>query len=564
MSFFKKLIVKDRSFYKKVMLLALPIAAQSMISIGVNMLDTIMVGKLGEASLAATSQANQFISIYHILCMGIGMGASVLVSRYWGMRKQEPEKAAEALKKTVCIMLRLALGLALLFAVATLIFPRQIMSTYGTEDEVIYLGVSYFKYSVITYFFLGLSLVCTIVLRSVGQVMLPLLVSIGAFFVNLGANYAFIFGKFGMPRMEVAGAALGTLVARIFETVIIVGYLLFFDKKIDFRIKNLFMKAGDLLPEYIRISIPVLISDGILAIGNNTVAMVIGHLGSTFVAANAITAVTQQLSSVVIQGVCQAGAIVTGQTLGRGEKEKTMEQGYGFLGLGIALGMVSALFIMLVSHPIISSYEVSAETAYMARQLMAAISIIVLFQATNSIMTKGVLRGGGDTKMLMLADNIFLWVLAIPFGYLAGYVFGWNPFWIYVCLKSDQIVKAFWCVIRLRSGKWIKKISVGKNSSQEDSSTSPVDDILTTKNVEAGTDQTVNNVVKSTDQATNNVLDSTDQATNNVLDGTDQATNNVLDSTDQATNNNSNSVERTKTREGRSGENIEKSDADAN
>lgn len=460
----KKLIVPDRKFYMQVLFLALPIAAQSMISIGVNMLDTIMVGKLGEASLAATSQANQFISIYHILCMGIGMGASVLVSRYWGMREQEPEKSDQALKKTVCIMLRLALGLALLFALATLFLPRQIMSTYGEEEQVILLGIKYFEYSVITYFFLGLSLVCTIVLRSVGQVLLPLMVSIGAFFVNLGANYAFIFGKFGMPRMEVAGAALGTLIARIFETTIIVGYLLFVDKKIAFRVKHLFMKAGDLLPEYIRICIPVLISDGILAIGNNTVAMVIGHLGSTFVAANAITAVTQQLSSVVIQGVCQAGAIVTGQTLGRGEKEKTMDQGYGFLGLGIALGMVSAVFIMLVSGPIISSYEVSNETAQMAAQLMTAISIIVLFQATNSIMTKGVLRGGGDTKMLMLADNIFLWILAIPLGWMAGYIFHWNPFWIYICLKSDQIVKAFWCVIRLHSGKWIKKISVGRET----------------------------------------------------------------------------------------------------
>lgn len=462
MNVWKKLIVKDVKFYRLVLSLALPIAAQSMISIGVNMLDTIMVGKLGESALAATSQANQFISIYHILCMGIGMGASVLVSRYWGMREQEPELSAQALKKTVCIMLRLALGLACLFALVTLLFPGQIMGTYGTEEEVIRLGVRYFEYSILTYFFLGLSLVCTIVLRSVGQVLLPLLVSIGAFFVNLGANYAFIFGKFGMPRMEVAGAALGTLIARIFETTVILGYLLVVDRKIGFRIKHFFMKAGDLVPEYIRISIPVLISDGLLAFGNNVVAMVIGHLGSTFVAANAVTAVTQQLSSVVIQGVCQAGAIVTGQTLGRGEKEKTMEQGYGFLGFGIALGAVSAIFIMLVSNPIISYYGLSEETSRMAADLMMAISIIVLFQSTNSIMTKGVLRGGGDTKMLMVADNIFLWVLSIPLGLLAGYVLKLDPFWIYICLKADQIVKAFWCVLRLRSGKWIKKISVGK------------------------------------------------------------------------------------------------------
>ncbi len=460
-----KLFQNEPKFYKGVFALALPIALQSLISIGVNMLDTIMVGSLGENALSATSLANSFISIYHIFCMGLGMGASVLVSRYWGMKKAadvHEEEAGHALKQTVCLMLRITVGLAALFALATLLMPSLLMKMYTSDEEIIRLGDIYFRWSIITYFFLGTSLVSTIVLRSVGQVRLPLYVSIGAFFVNLGANYAFIFGKFGAPRMEVAGAALGTLIARLFEAIMIVGYLFFVDKKIQFRVKDLFMKTSSLIGEYIRISIPVLISDAILAIGNNSVAMVIGHLGAAFVAANAITSVTQQLSTVVIQGVSQAGAIVTGQTLGLGDKKKTMQQGWMFLGLGFALGTLSAIFILAVSKPIISTYNVSEETVNIAGQLMAAISLIIIFRATNSIMTKGVLRGGGDTKMLMLADNIFLWVLSIPFGILAGFVFHWPAFWIYVALKSDDIVKTVWCVIRLRSEKWIKKISTGK------------------------------------------------------------------------------------------------------
>lgn len=454
----QKLIVKDKHFYQTVFMLAVPIALQSLISIGVNMLDTIMVGRLGEIQLSATSLANSFISVYHIFCMGLGMGASVLVSRYWGMMGQNPEKAAEALKKTVCIMIRLTVSLALVFAVATFLIPKQIMFLYSDDPAIIDNGVIYFRYSILTYFFLGLSLVCTIVLRSVGQVKLPLRVSIGAFFVNLGANYGLIFGKLGLPEMGIAGAALGTLIARIFECTMICGYLLFFDQKIGFRIRHLAMHTKDLLGEYIRISIPVLISDGILAIGNNTVAMVIGRLGAGFVAANAITSVTQQMSSVLISGVSQAGAIVTGKTLGEGDKEKTWAQAYGFLGFGIGLGLISAIFIMLISEPIIRSYQVSDETAQMARQLMRAISLILVFQASNSIMTKGVLRGGGDTRMLMVADNVFLWILSIPLGIIAGFVLELSPFWIYICLKFDQITKAVWCVLRLRSGKWIKKI----------------------------------------------------------------------------------------------------------
>jgi len=450
------LFIKDKQFYKKAAGIALPIALQGLITNGVNIMDTVMVGTLGETELSAVSLANQFINIFHIFCMGIGMGASVLVARYYGMRDRG------SLKKTVSIMLRLCLGLSLLFSVVTALIPALIMKIYTVEANIITLGTRYLIYSVASYALLGLSLTSTIVLRNVGQVRLPLYTSVAAFFVNVGANYVFIFGKLGLPAMDVAGAALGTLVARIFEFAVICGYLFFKDREIGFRIKDLFAPVGALWREYIRISIPVLISDGILALGNNSVAMVIGRLGESFVAANAVTAVTQQLSSVVTSGFSQAGAIVTGHTLGQGDKQKAKEQGYAFLGLGLVFGLVAAGIILLVSEPMIAFYNLSPETAGIARQLMLSIAIIVVFQATNSIMTKGVLRCGGDTKVLMLADNIFLWVAALPLGIIAGLWLHLPAFWIYFALKSDQVLKAVWCVIRLRGGKWIKKIRTEK------------------------------------------------------------------------------------------------------
>ena len=214
--------------------------------------------------------------------------------------------------------------------------------------------------------------------------------------------------------------------------------------------------------EYIRISIPVLVSDGILALGNNSVAMVIGRLGESFVAGNAVTTVAQQLSSVMISGFSQAGAIVTGYSLGEGDKQKAQDEGYAFLGIGFVFGLIAALIITLISAPMISAYNLSEETQVIARELMLSISIIIVFQATNSIMTKGVLRGGGDTKVLMLADNIFLWVASLPLGAVAGLVLRLPAFWIYLFLKIDQVLKAVWCVIRLRSGKWIKKVRTEK------------------------------------------------------------------------------------------------------
>ena len=122
---------------------------------------------------------------------------------------------------------------------------------------------------------------------------------------------------------------------------------------------------------------------------------------------------------------------------------------------------------MLISGPMIKAYDLLPQTEEIARQLMASISLIVLFQATNSIMTKGVLRGGGDTKVLMVADNVYLWVASIPLGILAGLVLHLPAFWIYFFLKIDQVLKAVWCVMRLQSGKWIKKIKNAEELKEE-------------------------------------------------------------------------------------------------
>lgn len=449
---FLHFFVRDKSFYKKTALIAIPIALQSLITIGVNMMDTIMLGSMGEVQLSASSLANQFITLFHIFCMGIGMGANVMTSRYWGMRD------LYSLRKTITLMMRVCLGFSAIFTLATLFFPAQIMAIYTHDTAMIEAGVRYLKWLWPAYILLGFSLTCTIVLRSVGQVKIPLFCSIGAFFVNVFFNYMFIYGKFGAPRMEIEGAAVGTLISRTFEFCFICGYFVFIDKKMGYRLKHLTMKCSDLLGEYIRVGLPVLVSDGLLSLGNSAVAMVMGRIGSGFVSANAITSVTQQLSTVFIQGISNASAIITGHTLGDGEVEKAKKQGITFMALGIIIGVLAGLFVIGTGELIIGFYNITDETHAIASQLMDAVGFILIFQAANSILTKGVLRGGGDTKFLMVADILFLWVAAIPLGALSGLVWHMPAFWIFTFLKIDQIIKAVWCIFRLYSGKWIKVI----------------------------------------------------------------------------------------------------------
>ncbi|MBE5772760.1 MAG: MATE family efflux transporter [Clostridiales bacterium] len=441
-----------REFYKKMLFLAIPITMQQLITVGINLMDTIMLSSMGNEQLAASSLAGQFINLFQIFCMGIGMGASVLTNRYWGMKEMP------SLHKTITIMLRILLAFASVFTLATLFMPGLVMRIYTKEADIIAYGITYFKWIIPTYFCMGLSLTCSIILRTSGQVHIPLISSICAFFINIFFNWVFIFGKLGAPRMEIAGAALGTLIARIFELVFICGYFFFRDKKIGYRVRYITMNCRDLVREYVKVSIPVLISDGLLALGNNAVAMIMGHIGNAFVAANAVTTVVQQLSTVFTSGVSHASCIITGHTMGEGDMKKAQAQGYTFFGLGLALGMVAALIIKVFSGPIVNYYNVTDEARLIAYELMNAISLIIIFQSVSSILTKGVLRAGGDTRFLMAGDILFLWVASIPLGALAGLVFHWSSFWIYFMLKIDQIIKCVWCFFRLRSGKWMKKI----------------------------------------------------------------------------------------------------------
>jgi putative MATE family efflux protein len=446
----RNLFVRDKQFYKTALTLALPIVLQNMITIGVNIMDTVMLGSYGEVQLSGSSLANEFINIFHILCMGMGCGAAVLTAQFWG------KKDIKSLKYSVTIMMRICLALAALFTIVTLAAPSFIMSIFTDDAAVIEKGRIYFLWSTPTYLLMGISLTLTLILRSVRKVMVPLWTSIICFFVNIFFNWVFIFGHLGAPEMQIAGAALGTLIARVVETAIIGIYVFAVDKNIGFRIRDLFGSCGGQLPTYLKYSIPVLISDGMLALGNTMVSIIIGHISTEYVAANAIIATIVRLSTVFTQGLGQASSVMTGNALGRGEKEKAYRQGVTFVTLSFLVGLLASGIILSLSPFIIGLYNIEDTTREIATQLMYAVSIMIVFQSSQSMLTKGVLRGGGDTKFLMLADVLFLWVASVPLGALCGLVWHLSPFIIYIALKIDWAIKSFICLFRLKSKKWIR------------------------------------------------------------------------------------------------------------
>lgn len=447
-----RLFVKEKSFYKLILSIAVPVVLQNMITIGVNIMDTLMLGNYGEIQLSASSLANEFINIYHIMCMGMSMGAAVLTAQYYGAGNNP------SLKKIVTIVLRMGLVIAAAFTVVTLLFPEELMRLYTPDEAVIEKGVLYFRISAVTYVLLGVSLILTNILRTVHQVRFPLVLSIVTFFVNVFFNWVFIYGRLGAPEMQIEGAALGTVIARLVECGSLVTYFFVFDKRIGYRIKDLFMKCGDHVRVYITYAIPVMVSDTLLALGNSAVSIIMGHIGASFVAANSIISQTVRLSTVFNQGLSSASSVITGNTLGKGERDKAYHQGVTFLCLSILIGLAAAVIILLISPLLVESFNITQETKDIAYQLMASVSVMMVFQTVQSVLTKGVLRGGGDTRFLMLADILFLWLASIPLGCLCGLVWHLSPFWIYAALKIDWVIKSVWCIFRLRSKKWIRVV----------------------------------------------------------------------------------------------------------
>lgn len=441
---------KDPAFYRQVLLVGLPVAFQQAINIGVNLMDTVMVGALGEAALSASSLANQYYYLYYILCLGISGGACVLSAQYWGAGN------ARMVRQVWRLSLYIAAGAAVLFAAVTAAAPETIMAVYTADAEMIALGGQYLRVTAWVFFFHGTSLIMVNLLRTVGVLYLGFGVSCLSFVSNIFFNYVFIFGKFGAPRLGIAGAAVGTLIARMLEFAVTFGYLFAVQKSLPFSPADL---AGGLdaamARSFAATGLPPIISDFMFTVGDNLLSVILGHMGAAVVSGQAITLATMRFCTAFLMGLSNASSVMIGQAVGRGEYAAVQRQGRTFFLLAAAGGLAGGVLIQAVSPAVISLYDLSPQAVDATAQMMRAMSVLMVFQAVQSVMSKGVLRGGGDTRFLMAADLVFMWGLNIPLGYMAGLQWGWTPFWVFVCLKLDAVCKTFLCLWRMVRCRWV-------------------------------------------------------------------------------------------------------------
>lgn len=298
------------------------------------------------------------------------------------------------------------------------------------------------------------------VIRAVGNARLGLVISCISFAVNIGCNYIFIFGvpALKIPALGVMGAAVGTLCARIVELLVCVIYMFVFESELRYRPNGLIkLPSKNLFREFLRLGLPAIISDTLLGVAATVISMILGRMGTETTSAYAIVVVLERLCTVATGGIASASGVMIGQTVGQGEYERAHREGRSFLVISVCIGIAASVLVRFAGVWSIGLYEITDETRQIAVSMMSASAIVVFFQAVQSALSKGILRGGGDTRFLMVADVIFQWAASIPLGYLMGLYFKVPAFWVLIALRIDYIIKSVWLTVRLGGTKWIHK-----------------------------------------------------------------------------------------------------------
>ncbi|MGN0968864.1 MAG: MATE family efflux transporter [Oscillospiraceae bacterium] len=450
--------LRSKTFYMKTARLMAPVALQQLITVGINFLDNLMIGGFGETQIAAASFGNQFYALFQFICMGLGSGAVVLSSQFWGRQELEP------MRRVAAIALRLTTALCALFTLVSVAFPQLILRAFTHEAPVIAAGTPYMRLIGLTFLLAGLTSTATYLLRSVGNVRVPLIGSAAAFFLNLFFNWVFIFGKLGAPRLELVGAAVGTIIARTFEFCFVFGCFVLRDRRFGFRLRSFFLPGGELWRPYLKYGIPVLISDTLLGVSLTLNGVITGHLGEEMATASSIVNTLSQLTNVLSMGIAGAAAIVVGNTIGEGDLDRARREGNSYILLSVALGLVLMPPLLLLEGPYFDMYTIKALTRTMAHGMLLVNVLCLPLQNMANAISKGILRGGGDTRFLLFADSGAVWLISLPLGALAAYVWHMSPVWVYFFLLVQYPLKGIVCFIRYLSGKWLKVITAGEKA----------------------------------------------------------------------------------------------------
>lgn len=445
--------LNKKKLMKLFLSIALPVALQNLLTFSVGLMDSIMVGSLGEVQLSAVSVANQPFFLFMMCIFGLSSGACVLISQYWG------KKDTLTISKVFGVVLKLALIVGVVVTLIVALFPRQVMQVYSPDESVMDFGVQYLQivlFSYIPFAFTNTYLTCV---RSVERVKIAVIVYSISFVVNVFFNYMFIFGKFGAPALGVAGAAVGTVIARATELLIVLFYALKKETRVSLRLKYILKNEKWLFKDFIKFAMPVVVNEMMWAVGSSAQMAILGRMSVSAVATVSIVSTAMQVTTVFVYGAASATLVIVGKYIGARQYNVARKSANLLVLANIVIALVTAGVFLLLRDTFMSFYTITEETRIALIGAMFVAAIIIVFQAVNMSCIVGVFRGGGDTMFAMYLDIIAMWAIAVPIGALGGLVWGLSIPVVYFLLRSDEVVKAIVCLMRMKGGKWLKDVT---------------------------------------------------------------------------------------------------------
>ncbi len=446
-------MMREKAFYKGFMILTLSLALQNLLTYSVNLADNLMLGAYSETALSGSALCNQIQFLLQMLVVGAGEGAVVLGSQYWGKKDLQP------IPHIIGAAIRFGGAMAAVMFLVVLLFPAQVLGLLTNDQAVIAEGVKYLQIICFTYVIFTVTNILTASLRSIGIVKIGYMISFSTLCINICLNYCLIYGHFGFPRLGIRGAAVATLISRCVELGIVVWYLKYREHLLNLSFKKLLHIDTSYIRDYKKVSLPVLFNQAQWGVAQMVQTGILGHMGAAAIAANSIATIVFQILSVVAYGAASASGITVGRTIGEGNNHKLRELVHTLQVLFLAIGVVSGALIFLARTPILSLYNISAEAHNLAMQFMLILAITTVGTSYQMACDNGIIRGGGDTKFSMKLNAVSMWCIVVPLSAIAAFALHWPPVAVFFLLKWDQLYKAIPVIIRLRSWKWVKKVT---------------------------------------------------------------------------------------------------------
>ena len=445
----------DKStFYRKMMHVGLPVVIQHLISIGLNLVDTLMIGRVGVDELAAVGAANQFYFIFSMACFGFYSGAAVFASQYWGLRD------VKNIRKVVGIDISVGFTLAALFNIAGFFFAPQIIGLYSDDPNVVVLGAEYLKIVCFTYIFAGMTFAISYNCRAVQNLKIPTAINAIAIATNTLLNYCLIYGKFGFPELSIRGAAIATLFARVLEFVLMAASI-YLQKEHPLRATptELFSYGREMFVRVLKTATPVVMSETIWSISVAMIYMAYGMLGSAALAVSQVGNVISELFQCVFFGIGNATAVIIGESLGRSERDLAKLQAWESVKITTLFSVIMMIILILVRGPIAVIYNFDAETTALLLSTLFVQAIMMFPKMMSYLYICGILRSGGDTTYCMIVDTIGNVFVQVPLAFIGVLIFKWELYMVIGLLAIVDGIKGVLCHIRYKSGKWINVLT---------------------------------------------------------------------------------------------------------